>query len=42
MTQCRIPEFCERFTKGIEIYDLKSKKIIPGSVKQKGICFYIH
>ena len=42
MTQCRIPEFCKRYKIDIGIYYLKTKRILPQSVKQKNICVYIH
>ena len=42
MTQCRIPEFCKRYKIDIGIYYLKTKRILPQTVKQKNICVYIH
>ena len=42
MTQCRIPEFCKRYEIDIGIYYLKTKRILPQTVKQKNICVYIH
>ena len=42
MTQCRIPEFCKRHKIDIGIYYLKTKRILPQTVKQKNICVYIH
>ena len=42
MTPCRIPEFCERYEIDIGICDVKSKRILPRSVNQRTICFYIH
>ena len=42
MTRCRIPEFCERYKIDIEIHDLKGKKILPRTVKQRDVCLYIH
>ena len=42
MTRCRVPEFCERYKIDIGIYDLKSKRILPRSVKERNICLYIH
>ena len=42
MTQCRIPEFCKRYKIDIGIYYLKTKRILPQTVKQKNISIYIH
>ena len=42
MPQCRIPEFCNRYKIDIGIYNLKSKRIHPQTVKQKNICVHIH
>ena len=42
MTRCRIPEFCVRYKVDIGIYDLKRKRILPRSVKQKDICLFFH
>ena len=42
MAQCRIPNFCERYKNYIGIYDDKSKKILPGTVKQRDKGVYIH
>ena len=42
MTRCRIPEFCVRHKTDIGIYDGKSKKIIPRTVKEKKLCSFIH
>ena len=42
MARCRIPEFCKRYKIDIDIYDLKSKRILPWTIKQKNICVYIH
>ena len=41
-TRCRLPKFCERYKKDTGIYDLKSKRILPSSVKERNICLYIH
>ena len=41
MTRCRIPELCERYKIDFGIYDLKSKRIVPWSVKQRDVCVYI-
>ena len=41
MTRCRIPGFCERYKIYIGIYDFKSKRILPRSVKQRNVCEYI-
>ena len=41
MARCRIGEFCERYIIDIGIYDPKSKKILPRSVKQRDICVHI-
>ena len=40
-TRCRIPKFCERHKVDIDIYDLKSKRVLPRSVKQRDKCLYI-
>ena len=42
MTRCRIPEFCEKNKIDIGIYDPKSKRILPRTVKQRIKCVYIH
>ena len=42
MTPCRIPEFCQRQERDIALYDLKSKRILPRSVKQRDVYVYIH
>ena len=42
MSRCRIPEFCNRYKIDIGIYNLKSKRILPQTVKQKNICVHIH
>ena len=42
MSQCRIPEFCKRNKIDIGIYYLKTKRILPQTVKQKNICVCIH
>ena len=42
LTQCRIPEFCKRYKIDIGISYLKTKRILPQTVKQKNICVYIH
>ena len=42
MTQGRIPEFCKRCKIDIGMYDDKSKKILPRTVKQRNKCVYIH
>ena len=42
MTRGRIPEFCEGYKRDNGIFDLKSKRILPRSVKQKDKCLYIH
>ena len=42
LTRCRIPKFCERYKIQIGIYDPKSKRIFPRTVKQKDKCVFIH
>ena len=42
MPRCRIPEFCKRYKIYIGIYYLKTKRILPQTVKQKNSCVYIH
>ena len=42
MTCCRIPEFCERYKIDIGIYNFKSIRILPRTVKERNICLYIH
>ena len=42
MTPCRTPENCEHYKIDIEIYDPKSKRILPRNVKQRDICVHIH
>ena len=42
MNQCKIPEFWERYIQQNGIYDLKSKRKLPTSVKQRDICLYTH
>ena len=41
MARCRIPGFCERYKIDIGIYDLKSKPILPRSLKKRDVCVYI-
>ena len=41
MTRCRIPEFCEGFRIDIGVFNPKSKRILPRTVKQKDICVHI-
>ena len=42
MARCRIQEFCERYKIDIGIYDDKSKRILPRTVKQRNKCVHIH
>ena len=42
LSGCRIPEFCEIYKIAIGIYDPKSKRKLPRSVKQRDECVYIH
>ena len=42
MTRSSIPEFCERYRIDIDIYDPKSRRILPRNVKQRDICVHIH
>ena len=42
MTRCRNPEFCGRYKKIIGIHDIKSKRILLGTVIERNICSYIH
>ena len=42
MIRCRIPELCERYKIDIGIYDPKSKRVLPKTVKQRDICVNIH
>ena len=42
MPRCKIPEFCEPYKLDIGIYDPKSKRILPRTVKQRDICVHIH
>ena len=41
MTRCRIPDFLERYKIDIGMFDLKSKQILPRSVKQRDVCVYV-
>ena len=41
MSRYRIPEFCERYKIDIGIYDTKSKRTHPRSVKRRDICVRI-
>ena len=40
MTRCRIPDFCERYKIDIGIYDPKSERILPRSIKPKHLCVH--
>ena len=42
MTHCRLPEICEGYKIDIRIYDVKSKTILPRTVKERNICLYNH
>ena len=42
MTQCKILKFCKSYKIDIGIYNLKSKRILPQTVKRKNICVHIH
>ena len=42
MTRCRTPDFCERYKIDFGMYDLKSKRILPRSAKQRDVWVYIH
>ena len=42
MTRCRFPPFYQQYEMDIGIYDLKGKRILPRSVKQKDACVYTH
>ena len=42
MTRCSIPEFCERFEIEVGIFDVKSKRILHRTVKERNKCLYIH
>ena len=42
MARCKIPEFCKRYKIDNGIFYLKTKRILPQTVKQKNICVYIH
>ena len=42
MTRCSIPKFCQRYKIDIGIYDFKSKRILPRSVKQRDKRLYNH
>ena len=42
MTRCRIPELYKRCKIDVWKNDLKSRRIPRRSVKQKGICLYVH
>ena len=35
LTRYRLPNFCERYKINVGIYDAKSKRILPRSVKEK-------
>ena len=41
MTRCRIPEFCERYKVDKGVFAPRIKRILPRTVKQKGICVHI-
>ena len=38
MTRCRIPDFCERYKIDIGMYDVKSKRILTRTVKERNVC----
>ena len=42
MARCRLPKICEKYKIDIGIFDLKSKRCLPRSVKQRDVCAYIH
>ena len=42
MTRYRIPKFCETYKVDIEIYDPKSKGILPRKIKQRDLFVHIH
>ena len=43
MTRCRIPQLCEINNIDIGVFcDLKGKRILPRSVKQRDICVHFH
>ena len=42
MTRCSIPKFCERFEIEVGIHDVKSKRILHRTVKERNKCLYIH
>ena len=42
MTRRRIPKKCERYKIDFGIHDLKSKRILPRSVKRREVCVYFH
>ena len=42
LTRSKIAEFCERYKRDIGIFDLKSKRFLPRTVKQRDICLCIH
>ena len=41
MTRCRIPDFCERCNLDIGIYDVKSRRILSRTVKERNTCLKI-
>ena len=42
MTRCKLPEFYESYKIVFGIQDLKSKRILPTTVKERIICLYNH
>ena len=42
MTRWIIPEFCERYKLDSGLYILKSKRILPLTVKESDVCLHIH
>ena len=41
MSRCKIPKFCEIYKISIGIYDPKSPRKLPRSLKQRVDCVYI-
>ena len=42
MTRCKIPEFCDRYSKDFGKHDLRSKRILPKTDKEEKICSNVH
>ena len=42
MTQAKTQPFCRKYNLNLGVYNVKQKTILPRSVTQRNVCFYIH